>query len=494
MQFNLLPKGRTAKQSPTSSSSCTTSPNGCLLVEESLLKSSSLLLQNKSIDNLSAAASSSLSSSSCGRDLNAIRSFGQSNERTLHELHNLNGGGIGHGSGPSGGGVVHGPAGGAHRSQSKDNASSSCVATPSSCYSADSSLDAKSNRSHDCLTGGGGGDGSKTGAGASSCSRKRVNYRPDFATPLSSRSAVGGDMLSGAAGETGSRSAMLTGSGLLLVSGPATAQSTPAADTRQLSFSRYTDTIISSSVCQQSDDSGGRSYLTMTGTVKRGRKKGQSVDLQINMSRDELERINAAALLAVAADDEAHQQRGGAGSGGGGGAGNSGVGGRSTGASGCCRCTRTVGLHVLLLSLVCAPFVALATGVYSFYIGTLTWYNMFNYVTEERSVCVRVLVSPVLVLLYPLLIVLCTLGLGVYAGCAQLSVRFHSWLNEVGDVEKGFYGWLCSVLRMSDCSPYEVVVLVDLQMAAARAGADSGCGGGSVSGAGGMTSTEELSL
>lgn len=352
---------------------------------------------------------------------------------------------------------------GPQRSQSKDTAGGSCVATPSSCYSAESSLDAKSNRSHDCLTGGGGGGaGNKTGCGSN---KKRVNYRTDFATPHRGghHHHYDGEMLS-ESGETSSRSAMLTGSGLL-VSGTATAQSTPATDTRQLSFSRYTDTIGSVRTAD--------SYLTMTGTVKRGRKKGQSVDLQINMSREELEQINTAAL-ALAVADGAQQQHGGGG-------------GAAGGVAGCCRCTRTVGLHVLLLSLVCAPFVALATGVYSFYIGTLTWYNMFNYFTEERSVWLRVFVSPVLVLLYPVLIVLCTLGLGVYAGCVQLSVRFNSWLNEIGDVEKGFYGWLCAVLRMSDCSPYEVVVLVDLQM---PAGSD---------GARGMqlantTSTEEMSL
>lgn len=246
---------------------------------------------------------------------------------------------------------------------------------------------------------------------------------------------------------------------------------------RQLSFSRYTDTISS----VRTD-----SYLTMTGTVKRGRKKGQSVDLQINMSRDELEKINAAALALVAAavDDETH------------GGTNGGSRTAMLAAVGCCRCSRTVGLHVLLLSVLCMPFVTLATGVYSFYMGTLTWYNMFNYVNEERSVWLRVLLSPLLVVAYPVLIVLCTLGLAVYAGVIQLSVRFHSWLNEIGDVEKGFYGWLCGMLRMSDCSPYEVVVLVDLKLP--MAGDDGGIAGG-VSGGGRSlqavnSSTEELSL
>lgn len=275
----------------------------------------------------------------------------------------------------------------------KETASSS-IATPSS-YS-ESSLDGKSNRSHDCLT-------------SRSLSKKKVNIRTDFVYDRK-------------------HSPSITANYEDLESGGETSGLNDGDPVRHNSISRYN---TMSSVKTDS-------YLTMTGTIKRGRKKGQSVDLQLNMSLDELERINVAALTAVANNG---QKR-----------------------AACFVCSRTMGLHILLLSLLCLPFVTVVTSIYSFYIGTLTWYNMFNYFSEEKSYVHKLLMSPLLVLLYPLLIVLCTLGLGVYAGFVQLSVCFTSWVNEIGDIEKGFYGWLCSFLRMSDCSPYEVVILMDLKL------------------------------
>lgn len=69
--------------------------------------------------------------------------------------------------------------------------------------------------------------------------------------------------------------------------------------------------------------------------------------------------------------------------------------------------------------------------------------------------------SPILILMYPIAILLCTIGLAIYAGVKQVSCQFSQWLNEISDIEKGFYGWLCSFLHLSDCSPYEVVVLME---------------------------------
>lgn len=159
------------------------------------------------------------------------------------------------------------------------------------------------------------------------------------------------------------------------------------------------------------------------------------MDLQINISREELEQINAAA---VALKVKKKQNL-------------------------CCTCNLSTGLHIFLLSLLCLPFVTIISSLYSFYIGTLTWCNMFNYFNEEKSYLHRIIMSPLLLMIYPIGIILCTFGLGIYAGFAQLSMQFNSWINEVSDIEKGFYGWLCSFFHLSDCSPYEVIILTDIR-------------------------------
>ncbi|XP_058821828.1 transmembrane protein 169 [Topomyia yanbarensis] len=268
----------------------------------------------------------------------------------------------------------------------------SSTVTPSSI--SESSLDRKSSKSHELLTGSG------------KRSKKRVNIRTDV-DEISSRQSPSAicnyeDLESG---ET----------------------SVLNAEIDQYSLDRY------NSRSSQSPDN----YLTLTGTIKRGRKKGQSVDVQLNISREELEQINKQAL---AAHEEACRTK----------------------HSCCCQCTLRVGIHILLLSIISFPIVTLTTSIYSFYIGTVTWYNMFTYFNEERSYLHKLLMSPLLILAYPLAIVMCTLGLGFYAGIRQVTIHFTTWVNEICDIEKGFYGWLCSFLHLSDCSPYEVVILTDI--------------------------------
>lgn len=281
-----------------------------------------------------------------------------------------------------------------------------CNLTPRS-YSEGSSLDAKSSRSHDCLT--------------TRSTKKRVNIKTDFLLQRNQRTSPG---------STNNYDDLESGETSIL-----------NAEMDKNSLDRF-NTIKTTD-----------SYLTMTGTVKRGRKKGQSVDLQLNISRDELEKINAA----VVAVEQIQQDT-----------------------SNCCSCSPTTGMHILIFSLICLPFVAVYTSVYSFYIGTLTWYNIFNYFNEEKSYIHKLLMSPILILTYPVGICLCTIGLGIYAGIIQLSLSLTRWYNEITDLEKGFYGWLCSFLHLSDCSPYEVVILTDLRLPETGMPANS--------------STEELSL
>lgn len=193
-------------------------------------------------------------------------------------------------------------------------------------------------------------------------------------------------------------------------------------------------------------------YLTMTGTIKRGKKKGQSVDVQLNISRDELEKINSTALMIQQEQENAKKS--------------------------CC--TLTSGMHILLLSILSLPFVVIITSIYAFYIGTITWYNMFTYFNEEKTYLHKLVMSPLLVIAYPIGIVVCTIGLAMYSGIVQISTKFVKWSNEIADIEKGFYGWLCNFLHLSDCSPYEVVILTDLKATDETVPANS--------------STEELSI
>lgn len=194
---------------------------------------------------------------------------------------------------------------------------------------------------------------------------------------------------------------------------------------------RSPDTVLNSLDRFNTRRSMDSNCLTMTGTIKRGRKKGHSMDLQVNISRDELEKI-------IGTEAKKKDEP-------------------------CCVCNLKSGLHVFALSLICMPFVFVVSSVYSFYIGTLTWYNMFTYFTEERSYFHKLFLSPLIILLYPFMIILCTFGLGLYAAVVQLNIKFATWWNEIGDVEKGFYGWLCNFLQLSECAPYEVVILTDVR-------------------------------
>ncbi|XP_049829924.1 uncharacterized protein LOC126269112 [Schistocerca gregaria] len=203
-------------------------------------------------------------------------------------------------------------------------------------------------------------------------------------------------------------------------------------ETMALRGSETSESVADHSAVSNSTDG----CLTVTGTIKRGKKAGQCVDIRLNMSREELEHLEANITAKKSS---------------------------SSSASTWLSCGIKSGPHIMLITVLILPLVSLVSGAYSFYIGTITWYNIFTYYTEEKPTFCRVLVSPILILLYPFLIVIFTLGLGIYAGFVQLSWFYDSWYKEITDLEKGFYGWLCAVLRHEECSPYEVVILTDIQ-------------------------------
>lgn len=183
--------------------------------------------------------------------------------------------------------------------------------------------------------------------------------------------------------------------------------------------------------CSLADSKDG--YLTMTGTIKRGKKKGQNVDVKLNISREELEIIEAAIVA-----EEYNKMD-------------------------ISKCSKRSGPHIFLFTLLCIPFVTCASALYSFYTGTMTWYNIFSHVTEDLNCIRKALLAPVVILSYPFLIVIFTIGLGLYAGIVQLTFSGVNWWKEVCDFEKGFYGWFCNTLGLSECSPYEVVILMDVK-------------------------------
>ncbi|XP_047511406.1 uncharacterized protein LOC125053856 [Pieris napi] len=183
--------------------------------------------------------------------------------------------------------------------------------------------------------------------------------------------------------------------------------------------------------CSLSESKDG--YLTMTGTIKRGKKKGQNVDVKLNISREELEIIEAS----IVADELSKMD--------------------------VSKCSLYNGPHIFLFSLLIVPFVVCISAGYSFYMGTLAWYNIFSHITEEFTCVKKMFLAPIVILSYPFLIVIFTIGLGLYAGIVQLTFSGANWWKDVCDFEKGFYGWLCNVLGMSECSPYEVVILMDVK-------------------------------
>uniref|UniRef100_A0A2L2Y6Y7 Transmembrane protein 169 n=1 Tax=Parasteatoda tepidariorum TaxID=114398 RepID=A0A2L2Y6Y7_PARTP len=176
----------------------------------------------------------------------------------------------------------------------------------------------------------------------------------------------------------------------------------------------------------------GGSFVTMTGTVKRGRKKGQTLDMKVQMSREELDEIEHTILSQNIEDDDS------------------------------CFCGLRKGLHVLALSIILVPLVLLLSAGYSFYMGTMTWYNILIYFSEKKTIFHKIFISPLLIITYPFLITLFTIGLGIYSAIVQISWHFDSWKQEIQDLEKGFYGWLCGVMDLEDCAPYEVVILTEV--------------------------------
>ncbi|KAK6639330.1 hypothetical protein RUM43_007602 [Polyplax serrata] len=194
----------------------------------------------------------------------------------------------------------------------------------------------------------------------------------------------------------------------------------------------FEDDITETTALKQNTDISINNFMTLSGTIQRGKQRGEYVNVVLNMSREELERLESDLLKKKEFP---------------------------------CGAKPGVGIHIFLWSVICLPISFLMSTVYSFCIGTLTWYSIFSHFSEAKSFTMKILVPPLLIMLYPFLIILASIGLGVYAGIKQLSCYWTIWFAEFVDYEKGFYGWLCNTLDIPDCAPYEVVVLSRLQKA-----------------------------
>ncbi|CAG09290.1 unnamed protein product [Tetraodon nigroviridis] len=178
-------------------------------------------------------------------------------------------------------------------------------------------------------------------------------------------------------------------------------------------------------------------YVTLTGTITRGKKKGQLVDIHLTMTEKELRDL-AKSRERLDAECEAGQT------------------------SKCkCRLGVAQGPHVLLWSISCVPLVFLLSFITSFYYGTLTWYNVFLVYNEERTFWHKITICPFLIIFYPVLIMPMALSLALYSAVVQVSWAFSEWWQAVRDLEKGFCGWACGKMGLEDCSPYSVVELLD---------------------------------
>lgn len=119
-------------------------------------------------------------------------------------------------------------------------------------------------------------------------------------------------------------------------------------------------------------------------------------------------------------------------------------------------CGATKGPHITLMTLILWPVAIFPSLAVAFYYGAWTWYNLYIYFSEERTICHKIFICPILIITFPLTVGLSSVGIAIFAAFVQISWSFYSWKMEFLDFEKGFYGWLCIKLDLSMCSPYDI--------------------------------------
>ena len=166
--------------------------------------------------------------------------------------------------------------------------------------------------------------------------------------------------------------------------------STSAQDSRHGSISSHIrDTVMTRSIDSTGSTSNGR-LVTMTGTIKRGQKVGEMVEVQLQLSEDELSKLQQSYIEDDKMDDDS------------------------------CVWGLDKGLHIVILTLLCVPFAFLASVVMSFYIGSIAWYNVLINLSEERTIWHKIFLCPILIFTFPIFIVLSALCIGLFASIIQV--------------------------------------------------------------------------
>ncbi|KAK3607626.1 hypothetical protein CHS0354_034679 [Potamilus streckersoni] len=200
------------------------------------------------------------------------------------------------------------------------------------------------------------------------------------------------------------------------------------ADSSLTRHAHFSDQLVQSSHSIEAEGAKGASYaqlVTFKGTIKSGLNPGQLVEVHLRLTDQELKKFNQ--------EDITSNSK--------------------------CSCGLDRGLHVIFLSIIFIPFSWLSSLFVSFYLGTLTWYNLIVYLSEERTVWHKIGLCPLLILTFPFTVGISAFAVSIYASLIQISWCIKSWCHEIQDFEKGFYGWVCIVMGFHQCSPYSVVVL-----------------------------------
>ncbi|BFZ06263.1 hypothetical protein BsWGS_09302 [Bradybaena similaris] len=168
-------------------------------------------------------------------------------------------------------------------------------------------------------------------------------------------------------------------------------------------------------------------HVTMRGTITRGNSVGQPVKVQLDLTETEFLRLTSHEPL-IKEDFK-------------------------------CGCASGQGPHIILWSLLCIPVAIAISLTVAFYNGSMAWYNLIIYFSEEKTFFHKVALCPLIILTFPITVGISAVLISLVAAAMQISWSWHRWLAEIRDGEKGFYGWFCAQIRLPKCSPYQVVVL-----------------------------------